>query len=99
MCFADGDLSETVARHLIVEGRVQGVGFRYHAVREAERCRVVGWVRNRADGTVEMWVQGEARDVDALIQWCRRGPAAADVTGLTVCDREIDITAQTFEIV
>jgi acylphosphatase len=67
------------ARRLVVRGRVQGVGFRYAMVDAAVSCGVAGWVRNRRDGTVEAFVQGDAAAVEAILAWCRLGPPAARV--------------------
>lgn len=64
---------------LHISGRVQGVGFRYAMREEAARRGVRGWVRNRGDGSVEALLQGEAADVEALIEWARSGPAGARV--------------------
>lgn len=69
---------------VIVRGRVQGVGFRASAEHEARRRTLVGWVRNRSDDSVELECQGRSSDVDALIDWCRRGPTSARVIGLDV---------------
>jgi acylphosphatase len=66
-------------RHLRVSGRVQGVGYRDALRREALDCGLAGWVRNRRDGTVEAVLQGDARLVEAVIAWARRGPPAARV--------------------
>ena len=71
-------------RHVIVSGLVQGVGMRFSCAREAERHGVEGWVRNLADGTVEVVLEGEAEAVEALLGWLNQGPAGADVTGLDV---------------
>ena len=73
-----------IARLIVVRGRVQGVGYRYAMVEVANACRVAGWVRNRRDGTVEALAQGDAAAVEAIIAWCRRGPPAARVEGVTV---------------
>ena len=56
------------ARHVIFIGRVQGVGFRYTAHRIAHRHQLTGFVRNLPDGTVEMFAQGPAQDIDDCIQ-------------------------------
>ena len=66
-------------RQIRVNGRVQGVGFRYALRDEAQRLGLAGWVRNCADGSVEAVVQGEAHAVEALLRWARRGPRAARV--------------------
>lgn len=68
------------ARRLRIEGVVQGVGYRAWMVRTATRLGVVGWVRNRGDGTVEAWVDGDVAAVEELLRACRRGPAGASVT-------------------
>ena len=73
-------MSERVIRHLIVKGRVQGVGYRAFVEDEAERRQLEGWVRNRRDGSVETIVAGEPDGVDSLIEACRRGPFAARVS-------------------
>lgn len=66
-------------RQIRVRGRVQGVGFRDGLRDEAERVGVTGWVRNRADGSVEAVLQGDAAAVARLIDWTRRGPPLAQV--------------------
>ena len=73
---------EVGAVDVVVRGMVQGVGFRYHCMREAERLGVVGWVRNEPDGTVAGHFEGTSDAVRALVDWCRAGPAYADVTSV-----------------
>ncbi|MEO8602873.1 MAG: acylphosphatase [bacterium] len=64
---------------LVVRGRVQGVGFRYAAVDQARRLRLIGWARNLPDGAVEIVAEGPDADVQALQQWAQRGPPSARV--------------------
>ncbi len=71
---------EKVRARVIVEGRVQGVFFRYHTQEAALRFEVKGWVRNRRDGSVEALFEGYKEKVDQMIQWCHRGPSEARVT-------------------
>lgn len=68
------------ARRLVIEGRVQRVGFRDWAVRCAQTWGVTGWVRNLSDGRVEIVAIGDDAAVDALIDDCRHGPPQAHVT-------------------
>jgi acylphosphatase len=65
--------------HIRVGGVVQGVCFRYYALREAGRTGVSGWVRNTPDGCVEAVIEGEDSSVDGMIAWFRRGPQDAVV--------------------
>lgn len=67
------------AIHVIVEGEVQGVGFRYSAMREANSLGLVGWVRNAEDGSVEVWAEGEEDSLEEFSRWLGRGPAYATV--------------------
>jgi acylphosphatase len=64
----------SVIRHVIVRGRVQGVGYRAFVEREALRRGIEGWVRNRRDGTVEAVFKGDDAVVRDMIEVCRRGP-------------------------
>lgn len=76
----------TSAKHVIVHGQVQGVGYRYSARAEAERLGVSGWVRNRSDGTVEAEVYGDAAQVEHMIEWLGRGPLGAAVSSIELTD-------------
>lgn len=67
------------ARRLVISGRVQGVGFRDWLLGEAIAAGLSGWVRNRADGTVEALLAGEAAAVARVAEACRVGPPAARV--------------------
>lgn len=65
---------------VLVSGRVQGVGFRQACRQRARHLGLVGWVRNLADGRVELVCQGPSEAVDRLIDWVWSGPSAARVT-------------------
>jgi acylphosphatase len=75
---------ERSAVHLVVAGRVQGVAFRVHAMDEAARLGLSGWIRNRHDGTVEARAEGTLEAVNAFVAWCRHGPPAARVEDVRV---------------
>ena len=77
-----------IMRHVIVHGRVQGVGFRAFVEDTAERLGLEGWVRNRRDGTVEAVFAGPEASVTEAIEACRHGPRSAHVTNLDVNDGE-----------
>ncbi len=75
---------------LRISGRVQGVGYRAWAIQAAARLGLRGWVRNRADGTVEALVIGEEDAVAAMIEACRDGPFAARVGDVRVSEAADD---------
>jgi len=73
---------DNIRKHLIIEGRVQGVWFRESTRRQAVSLGVLGWVKNRAEGTVEALLEGPEGAVSKLVDWCRKGPSAAGVTSI-----------------
>jgi len=75
-----------IARHVVVSGRVQGVGFRYLLEREAATAGVAGWVRNTAEGTVEAVLEGPPSAVEETLGWMRRGPRGAAVVSVDVTE-------------
>lgn len=75
-----------IALHVIVEGRVQGVGFRAHVEHEAKARGLRGWVRNRSDGSVEAVFYGEEEDVQSMIVACHRGPRMSLVRNVKTAD-------------
>lgn len=75
-----------VCRHVLVSGRVQGVGFRWHTRSQATELGLAGWVRNLPDGHVEVWIEGEEPAVRAMLAWLAQGPSAARVKGCEVVE-------------
>ena len=85
--------------HVLVQGTVQGVGFRYHCAYTAQELGVVGRVRNLPDGDVEVMAQGDPDAVARLISWLKRGPRWASVRTITVTDlRAGGLDERKFEI-
>ena len=74
----------------VVTGRVQGVSYRASTADEARRLGIVGWVKNRSDGAVELEAEGADDHVTALLKWCEHGPPAARVARVAV--EEIAVT-------
>lgn len=77
-----GAVLAEVIRHIIVRGKVQGVGYRAWLVGEAEARGLGGWARNRKDGTVEAVLSGSDEAVAALVAKCQHGPGMARVSGI-----------------
>jgi acylphosphatase len=69
--------------HIVIRGKVQGVGFRYHAQAKARSLGILGWVRNLKDGTVELVAEGEQVAISNFETWCAHGPPAARVDEIT----------------
>lgn len=75
-------MTDRSALRLIISGRVQGVGYRYWTVGEARRLGLEGWVRNLADGRVEILALGPQDRLDSLENACHAGPPAARVSAV-----------------
>ncbi len=68
--------------HLIISGQVQGVFFRAYTVKEAQRLKLTGWVKNRPDGKVEVVAEGPDDKLKEFELWCSRGSPASQVTNV-----------------
>ena len=73
------DEAEVTTLRLRIEGFVQAVGYRHFAIQEARRLGLDGWVRNRADGTVEALISGTTKAVEDFVGACMRGPVGSTV--------------------
>ena len=89
--------ADRVRRRALVAGRVQGVWFRESCRDQAQAAGVAGWVRNLADGGVEVVLEGPPGAVDEVLAWCRRGPRRARVDGVDVVD-EAPVGEQGFRV-
>ena len=84
--------------YILISGVVQGVGYRYFAVRRAEKFGITGWIRNRLDGKVELEVEGEKNNLNAFIEELKIGPLSADVTRIDIEQRQWTGEFNTFEV-
>lgn len=85
---------------ITVQGKVQGVGFRFATQRAAQELGVCGWVRNLENGSVETFAAGTEEQIRHFIEWCRTGPPGARVDTLTTISEEIleELPADGFKI-
>jgi acylphosphatase len=91
-------VSEIACKHLWINGRVQGVGFRAGAQHRAQALDLNGWVRNLPDGRVEALVWGDPQNVEQMVAWCRRGPSYAHVTDVQVVEGQPDRAGEGFGV-
>ncbi|NNE23125.1 MAG: acylphosphatase [Rhizobiales bacterium] len=83
-------MGETYSIHIVIRGRVQGVGFRYWLAGEAEERKLSGWVCNRRDGAVEAVFAGDEALVKDMIAACSLGPRFADVQDIEVLNQPVE---------
>ncbi|MBI9096929.1 MAG: acylphosphatase [Spirochaetaceae bacterium] len=81
-----------------VRGRVQGVGFRYSALRTARSLGLRGWVRNEVDGSVTTRFEGPEADVEQYISWLKKGPSSSFVKDVMVTELNADGSLADFQI-
>ena len=77
-------INNTCQLRVVIEGRVQGVGFRYATCTQAEKLGLRGWVRNLPDRRVEALFEGNKTDLETMLAWCQKGPALARVKNVEV---------------
>ena len=82
---------------LLIKGKVQGVFYRSTARHKARELNISGWIRNTNEGDVEAMISGEDKNLKLFIEWCKTGPAEADVTDVTVTQQP-PMTFNSFEI-
>ena len=96
-CWMESEQNQ-VRVHLSIRGRVQGVFFRASTLDQAQRLGLTGWVRNRADGSVEAVAEGSRNKVEAFIAWCQAGPSGARVQDVDVKWQAASQEFKAFEI-
>ena len=86
-------------KHIIIKGKVQGVGFRYWLYKEAIQRNIDGWVRDKISGEVEALLIGNDTEVNSLIKLCKKGPPSSEVTKVNIKDYEKECLNKPFEII
>ncbi len=90
-------LHEQIRAHVFISGRVQGVGYRFSTVDQANQLGLNGWVRNLPDRRVEAVFEGSQATVEEMIRWCNQGPKGAVVNDVSI-DYEAPEGLRGFEI-
>ncbi len=86
------------AYKIIVQGRVQGVGYRWFTMQMAQKYNVNGHVANLMNGDVEIFVQGDTKSVNEFISQLRQGPTFSEVTNLVITDTDINQDLNQFKV-
>ena len=84
--------------HLLVSGKVQGVFFRQATKVVAIKNNVTGWVKNLENGEVEILLEGDDKNVNSVIDWCRNGPANSRVDEVKIEQQEFSGQYSNFEV-
>ena len=85
-------------KHIVITGKVQGVGFRYWLYQIANEKNVYGWVKNINTNEVEAIFLGEEKKVDEIIKLCRKGPTSSNVVSVKIEDYQQEYTNKSFDI-
>ena len=86
-------------KHIIITGKVQGVGFRYWLQKAALQRNVTGWVRNKISGEVEALLVGKDDEINSLINLCEIGPLSSEVTKVQVKNYQKEYLKKSFDII
>ena len=85
-------------KHIVITGKVQGVGFRYWLYQIANEKNVYGWVKNINTNEVEAVFLGEEKKVDEIIKLCRKGPTSSNVVSVKIEDYQQEYFKKSFDI-
>ena len=86
-------------KHLVISGKVQGIGFRYWLQRLAIEKNICGWVKNKMSGNVETLIVGEEKEIQELIKLCEMGPGSAKIDYVQINDYSKDYIKKDFDII
>jgi len=86
-------------KHIIISGKVQGVGFRYWLYKAAIQKKIDGWVKNKISGEVEALLIGDVVKIDNLIKLCEKGPPSSKVTKIKVQNYQKEFLKKSFVII
>ena len=85
-------------KHIVITGKVQGVGFRYWLYKAAIQRNIEGWVRNNISGEVEALLIGNDENVNDIIKQCEIGPFSSNVTQIRIKDYQQEYSKKSFDI-
>ena len=86
-------------KHLVISGRVQGVGFRHWLQGIANKKNIFGWVKNKNSGDVEVLIVGNEKEVNDMIKLCEKGPSSSRVDYVKVNEYKKDYLKKNFDII
>ena len=86
-------------KHIVISGKVQGVGFRYWLHKKANQKNIYGWVRNKVSGEVEALFIGDNTKISDLIKLCKKGPTSSKVTKIIVQNYQEEYLSRSFNII
>ena len=86
-------------KHIVITGKVQGVGFRYWLHKAAVRKNINGWVKNKISGEVEALLIGDNLEIDNLIRLCEKGPPSSKLTKIKVQNYQKEFLKKSFNII
>ena len=86
-------------KHIVITGKVQGVGFRYWLYKAAIQRNIDGWVRNKTSGEVEALLVGNETEVNSVIKLCEKGPTTSEVIKVSVKNYEEEYLKKSFDII
>ena len=85
-------------KHIVITGKVQGVGFRYWLHKAAVRNNINGWVKNKITGEVEAVLIGDCKNVDEILKLCKTGPHSSKVTNIKTQNYKQEYFKKSFNI-